>query len=68
MLPGEVKMVTVGKFQLKTNEKNRTQRGSFVYGKSYLLRNNSVEFDPKELKLSENMETVLITVSFDFQR
>lgn len=59
-LPGEYEQVTAGKFVLETNSKG-INVGKFIYGKSYLERNNSVSLDPVELKLSEQIyETTLL--------
>ena len=51
VLPGETKFVTAGRFQL---DKDRTGApvGRYVYGKSYLARNEAVPLDPQDLKLS----------------
>ena len=51
VLPGETKFVTAGRFQL---DKNRSGApvGRYVYGKSYLARNEAVPLDPLDLKLS----------------
>ena len=51
VLPGETKFVTAGRFQL---DKDRTGApvGRYVYGKSYLARNEAVPLDPLDLKLS----------------
>jgi serine/threonine-protein kinase HipA len=49
-LPGQTEPVTAGKYQLNTDRQG-TPVGQFVYGRSYLLRNDRVEFDPVELKL-----------------
>ena len=57
-LPGQTEAVTVGRFVL-SKSRDSTPLGKFVYGKSYLARNNAVELDPVELKLSEETyETV----------
>ncbi len=50
-LPGETESVTAGRFVL-TQDRLGNQLGRFVYGASYLSRNNAVEIDPIELKLS----------------
>lgn len=56
-LPGQTEAVTAGRFVLSTR-RDRTPLGRFVYGKSYLSRNDAVELDPVELKLSnETYET-----------
>ncbi len=51
VLPGETKFVTAGRFRL---DKNRSGApvGRYVYGKSYLARNEAVPLDPLNLKLS----------------
>jgi len=49
-LPGQTEPVTAGRYQLDTNRQG-TAVGQFVYGRSYLSRNDRVEFDPVELKL-----------------
>ena len=50
-LPGETEFVTAGKFELTTNRQGYPA-GEFVYGRSYLARDNAVPIDPLELKLS----------------
>ena len=52
-LPGEVEFVTAGKFVLET-DKTGVPLGRFVYGKSYLERDDAVSIDPITLKLSKN--------------
>lgn len=57
VLPGETEFVTAGKFVL-TADRHRNPIGRFVYGQSYLARNNAVAIDPIELKLTtETFET-----------
>lgn len=51
-LPGKTSSVTAGRFVLDKN-RDGTALGKFVYGKSYLARNDAVEIDPIELKLSD---------------
>ena len=51
VLPGETAFVTAGKFVL-TADRHRNPIGKFVYGKSYLCRENAVAIDPVELKLT----------------
>lgn len=51
VLPGETEFVTAGKFAL-TKDRLDTSVGRFVYGKSYLARENAVPIDPLELNLS----------------
>ena len=56
-LPGQTEAVTAGRFVL-SKSRDGTPLGKFVYGKSYLARNDAVEIDPVELKLSaETYET-----------
>lgn len=50
-LPGETEFVTAGKFELTTNRQGNPT-GKFVYGRSYLARDNAVPIDTTELKLS----------------
>ena len=40
-LPGETKAVTAGRFEL-TKDRNGTPLGKFVYGKSYLAREDAL--------------------------
>lgn len=57
MLPGETEFVTAGKFVL-TADRHRNPIGKFIYGQSYLTRENAVAIDPIELKLTtETFET-----------
>ena len=49
-LPGETEFVTAGRFEL-TTDRHGIATGRFVYGQSYLARNNAVPLDPIELKL-----------------
>lgn len=57
VLPGETEFVTAGKFALGTDRRGNPI-GKFVYGKSYLARENAVAIDPIELKLTtETFET-----------
>jgi serine/threonine-protein kinase HipA len=49
-LPGQTEPVTAGRYQLETGRQGAAV-GQFVYGRSYLSRNDRVEFDPVELKL-----------------
>lgn len=48
--PGETKFVTAGRFVL-TTDRQGIPTGRFVYGRSYLARDNAVPIDPLELKL-----------------
>ena len=50
-LPGETEFVTAGKFVL-TRDRLDVSVGRFVYGQSYLARENAVPIDPLELSLS----------------
>jgi len=50
-LPGETEFVTAGKFELTTNRQGNPT-GKFVYGRSYLERDDAVPIDPLALKLS----------------
>ncbi len=59
-LPGETEFVTAGRFRLDT-DRHGVATGRFVYGKSYLARDNAVPIDPLELKLSpKTYETRLL--------
>ncbi len=44
-LPGETEFVTAGRFQNMV-DRHGVAQGRFVYGKSYLARNNAVPIDP----------------------
>ena len=60
VLPGETEFATAGKFELGTN-RHGTPTGRFVYGKSYLARDDAVPIDPLELKLGpRTYETTLL--------
>ena len=50
-LPGETEAVTAGRYALSVDRRG-VPEGSFVYGRSYLARDNAVPLDPVELKLS----------------
>ncbi|MCY4379718.1 MAG: HipA domain-containing protein [Candidatus Dadabacteria bacterium] len=50
VLPGETEFVTAGKFVLTKNRFD-VPVGKFVYGQSYLARENAVPIDPFELNL-----------------
>lgn len=52
MLPGTTEFVTAGRFVLEPDQFS-VPIGRFVYGKSYLARQNAVPIDPLELKLAE---------------
>ena len=59
-LPGETEFVTAGKFELTTDRRG-IPTGRFIYGRSYLARENAVPIDPLELKLStKTYETNLL--------
>lgn len=53
-LPGEPEFVTAGKFKLTTNRQG-IPNGKFVYGQSYLRRDDAVPIDPIALKLSKTI-------------
>src|SRR5262245_6886797 len=58
-LPGDAEFVTAGRYTLA--QRAGVPLGQFVYGKSYLARNNAVEIDPVELKLEpRRYETTLL--------
>lgn len=58
VLPGETDFVTAGRFE---RSGGHAPVGRFVYGKSYLARNNNVPIDPVELKLaSTTYQTALL--------
>jgi len=50
-LPGETEFVTAGRYR-RTIDRRGVATGRFVYGNSYLARDNAVPIDPLELKLS----------------
>jgi serine/threonine-protein kinase HipA len=50
-LPGDPDFVTAGRFRVDT-ARHGVATGRFVYGKSYLARDNAVPVDPIELKLA----------------
>ena len=59
-LPRETEFVTAGKFELTTNRQGNPT-GKFVYGQSYLKRDDAVPIDPIALKLSnKTYETNLL--------
>lgn len=59
-LPGETEFVTAGRFRVDT-DRHGVATGRFVYGKSYLARDNAVAIDPIELKLAPHIyETRLL--------
>jgi len=51
VLPGETRFVTAGRFQLD-KDRSGAAVGRYVYGKSYLARNEAIPLDPLDLKLS----------------
>ncbi len=63
-LPGESEFVTAGRFE-RSHDRSGVAKGRFVYGKSYLERNNAVPIDPIELKLARTTyETRLLKGMF----
>ncbi len=63
-LPAETDPVTAGRFEL-SKDRRGSALGRFVYGKSYLARDNAVAMDPLELKLSgETYETTRLNGVF----
>jgi len=50
-LPGETEFVTAGRYR-RAFDRHGVAIGRFVYGKTYLARNDAVPLDPVELKLS----------------
>jgi len=54
VLPGTTEFVTAGRFRVAETREG-TPRGEFVYGRSYLRRNDAVEFDPIELRLATRL-------------
>lgn len=63
-LPAETNAVLAGRFVLTKNREGAAL-GRFVYGKSYLARQDAVEIDPVELKLStETYETARLEGMF----
>ena len=50
-LPGTTGPVIAARFEI-TTDRTGAPLGRFVYGKSYLERNDAVAFDPVELKLA----------------
>ncbi|TFH47637.1 MAG: type II toxin-antitoxin system HipA family toxin, partial [Lysobacterales bacterium] len=53
ILPGETDFVTAGRLVL-TPDRQGVSTGRFVYGRSYLARDNAVAIDPLELKLGRS--------------
>lgn len=63
-LPGDTAFVTAGRYQRRI-DRHGVAAGRFVYGKSYLARENAVPIDPIELKLStKTYETTLLNGLF----
>lgn len=63
-LPEQTGFVTAGRFRLET-DRHGVATGRFVYGKSYLARENAVPIDPIDLKLAPNTyETRLLNGMF----
>ena len=59
-LPGATEFVTAGRFR-RDIDRHGVATGRFVYGKSYLARDDAVPIDPIELKLSARIcETRLL--------
>ncbi len=59
-LPGEPEFVTAGRYR-RTIDRSGVATGRFVYGRSYLGRDNAVPIDPLELKLGrKTYETRLL--------
>lgn len=56
VLPGQTEFVTAGKFQLSA-DRHGMPTGKFVYGRSYLDRDDAVPIDPLELKLTPKTYT-----------
>lgn len=55
-LPGQTEAVTAGKYRLEIN-RDGTKVGRFVYGRTYLARQDCLEFDPVELRLHDGVYT-----------
>ncbi|MCW8308805.1 hypothetical protein AruPA_17355 [Acidiphilium sp. PA] len=51
-LPGATEPLTAGRF-VQERQRSGLILGRFVYGRSYLARQDAVAFDPGELKLSD---------------
>lgn len=63
-LAGETEFVTAGRFRL-TADRHGVPTGRFVYGRSYLARDNAVPIDPIELKLgTKTYQTKLLKGMF----
>ncbi len=64
VLPGGTKFVTAGRYR-RTIDRHGIVTGRFIYGKSYLARDNAVPIDPIELKLgTKTHETNLLKGMF----
>lgn len=58
--PGETAFVTAGRFRVAQTHSGASV-GKFIYGRSYLRRDNAVELDPVELRLKTGeFETALM--------
>ena len=58
--PGETEFVTAGRFRVAPTPAGASL-GKFIYGRSYLRRDNAVELDPVELRLKTGeFETALM--------
>lgn len=67
-LPVETEFVTAGRFQ-RDIDRHGVASGRFVYGRSYLARENAVPIDPIELKLTtRTFETRLLKGVFGVLR
>jgi serine/threonine-protein kinase HipA len=67
MLPGQTEFVTAGRYELGLRA--GVPLGSFVYGKSYLSRDDAVEIDPIELRLAaRKYQTTLLKGLFSALR
>lgn len=64
VLPEQTEFVTAGRFRV-SETRDGMRRGQFVYGRSYLQRNDAVELDPVELRLANRTyETVRMSGFF----
>lgn len=55
-LPGATEPVTCGRFELSVN-RHGVPEGRFVYGRSYLARQDAVPIDPVDLRLTDRTST-----------
>ena len=62
-LPGDTEFVTAGRFQ-RTIDRHGVATGRFVYGKSYLARENAVPIDPDIIGQSGHPVLILIVAGF----